>query len=245
MERILERILDWIFPRRCIFCDGLMEEGLICEECGEKLPWLEEPLCRSHMGRVERLYAALYYDGTVPNAMAKFKFRGRSQLSRCLAALMLERMGTELRAEHCDRILGVPMHPSRQRRRGYNQAQLLARELSVQLDIPYSSCLKKIKRSKQQHTLRGRERKNAQKGSYRCQSLHGEKILLVDDICTSGETLKECARVLREAGAGCVIGAVVCKTPQYRDWKRENDKMLAFDPFNEFNEMINDNEMSV
>lgn len=169
------------------------------------------------MGMVERLYCALYYDGLVPNGIARFKFQQRPRLHKLFAELMMEHMEWSLREEHCDLVVCVPMHKHRQALRGYNQAQLLAKELAVQLEIPYGDCLKKVRKSKEQHKLSRAQRRTAQKDSYACAPLHGEKVLLVDDVCTSGGTMMECARVLREAGASSVVAAAICLTPRYRE----------------------------
>lgn len=194
----------------------MKEAGEVCKDCLRTLPFLEEPLCCEEMEPIHRLYCALSYDKKVPNGMAAFKFHGKSHLSVYFAELMVERMGQELAMEHCDCIVAVPMHPAKLRKRGYNQAQLLADELSRELNVPVSRCLKKVRRSETQHKLSGRDRRSAQKNSYGCTTLHGEKVLLIDDICTTGSTLRECARTLRKAGASCIIAATVCKTPYYR-----------------------------
>jgi len=221
----MERLLNWLFPPRCIFCGEFLEtEGDICPKCRENIPKPKETLCRSNMGMVERLYCALYYDGLVPKGIAKFKFQQRPRLHKQFAELMLEGMEWNLREEQCDLVLCVPMHKQRQALRGYNQAQLLAKELAEQLELPYRDCLKKVRKSKEQHTLSRAQRRSAQKDSYACTPLHGEKVLLVDDVCTSGGTMMECARVLREAGASSVIGATICLTPRDRRKKANPSK---------------------
>ena len=211
------KLLDILFPRRCIFCGGLLDEDNVsCTQCERSLPFREDPLCDEMMEPLDRLYCALTYEKQVPKGMANFKFHGKSHLAAYFVQLMLRQMRKQLEEEHIDLIVAVPMHRYKRRRRGYNQAELLAKQLSAELNIPHSTCLKKIRRSATQHELSGRERRSAQKGSYSCEALQGQRVLLVDDICTTGSTLKECARVLKAAGASCVIGAAVCKTAKYR-----------------------------
>ncbi len=213
---LLDVLLDILFPRRCIFCGELMEEsGFACKHCEQTLPFLDNARCDEVMEPLDGLYCALFYDHAVPQGIANFKFHGKSRLAAYFADLMLKQMERQLNKEHFDLVVAVPMQPSKLRKRGYNQARLLAERLGKQLDIPCSSCLKKIRSSQTQHELSGRERRHAQKGSYGCESLHGEKILLVDDICTTGSTLKECARTLKAAGASCVVAAAICRTPRY------------------------------
>ena len=211
----MRTLLDLFFPRRCMFCGQLMkEDGEVCAVCEKRLPYLEEPLCQHQMGAVDRLYCALWYDGKVPQGIYHLKFRGKSHVHHWFAETMVKAMGKELREENIDLVTCVPMHRKRQRRRGYNQAQLLARDVAYLLDIPYEDCLSKTKLTREQHRLSGKERMLRQKGSYSCSPFRGERVLLIDDVCTSGETMKECARVLKEAGASAVIGAAACRTPK-------------------------------
>ncbi|MBQ8599359.1 MAG: ComF family protein [Oscillospiraceae bacterium] len=225
-----KNVLELLFPRKCIFCGEIMSgEGQVCFRCEENLPRLENPLCQEKMGQVERVYCALSYERRVPNAIAAFKFRGKSRLHRYFVKQMLLQMGPQLEDEGCDFMVCVPMYPTKERKRGYNQSALLAQELSVQLNIPCSDCLKKVKKTQEQHNLSGEARRTAQKNSYTCRPLHGEKVLLVDDICTTGETMKECARVLREAGASMVIGAAICSTPWEMRNKLEAPQRLWYD----------------
>ncbi len=211
----MKKLLDVLFPRRCMFCGQQMEEnGEVCSVCEKKLPYLEDPFCEQQMGAVDRLYCALWYDDRVPQGIYNLKFRGKSHLHRWFAEAMIKAMRNELQREHIDLVTCVPMHRKRQRRRGYNQAQLLAQEVAYLLNVPYSDCLKKVKLTREQHRLSAKERALRQKDSYFCQALSGERVLLIDDVCTSGETMKECACVLKEAGASLVIGAAACRTPR-------------------------------
>lgn len=223
-------VLDLLFPRKCIFCGEVMSgEGEACPRCEEQLSRLQEPLCRENVGKLDRVYCALYYEKNVPDGIAAFKFLGKSRLHRYFVEQMLLQMAPQLEEEHCDLIVCVPMYPAKEQKRGYNQSALLAQELSRQLGIPCSDCLRKIKKTKEQHKLSGSARRTAQKNSYFCGSLCGEKVLLVDDIYTTGETMKECARALREAGASSVIGVAICNTPKEAQIKLEAPERLWYD----------------
>ena len=214
-------ILDWLFPKKCMFC-GTISPTEACEDCCKGLPKLEDPLCMEQADHLDRVYALWAYDGRIPDGIAAFKFHGKAHLSRWFAQRLTEELGDLLRKEACDIVVAIPMHPKKLRRRGYNQAQLLAEDIATALALPFHGCLHKIKNSKTQHELKGKERRNAQKGSYACDPLHGEKVLLVDDICTTGETMKECARMLKEAGASQVIGLAIAKTLTYDPEKTLN-----------------------
>lgn len=148
---------DLLFPKRCPFCRKIIEgRAAACSDCEKGLPYLTEPLCWIDMGEIERVYCAVSYNGAVPNGIAEFKFRGKSQLAPYFADLMMKQMGDALRGEGCDAVVCVPMHQGKQRVRGYNQAELLARELAKRLELPYRPCLVQTNRSKDQHSQIGR-----------------------------------------------------------------------------------------
>lgn len=209
---------DLLFPNRCPFCRKLIDaKATVCHRCEQGLPYLPKPLCRIDMGEVKRLYCAVYYDGAVPDGIGEFKFRGKSQLAPYFADLMMKRMGEELRQEGCSCVCCVPMHRSKQRMRGYNQAELLAKELARRLGAAYRPCLVKVRSSKDQHTLTAEQRRTNLRNSYRACGVCEGTILLVDDVCTSGSTLKECAQTLRDGGASCVIAASIALTPNRQE----------------------------
>ncbi len=214
MKSIWNSFMDWLYPRRCVFCGKIMdcgENGECCPVCLKNLFFLEEPLWTMDMGAAEHVYSAIYYEEPMPNGIYHFKFRNKSHLCKPFAAMILDRMKDALLAERCEIVTAVPMHPYRRRRRGYNQAELLGRELAKGLELPYENCLRRVKLTRIQHRVERSERKLAQRGSFASRPLHGEKVLLVDDIVTSGSTLKECARVLMESGASSVTAVTLCR----------------------------------
>ncbi len=207
-------LLDWFFPRRCGLCRDILAidtAGDICPDCFENLKYLEEPLCAVSMGAAEHVYSAAYYEEPMSRGIHNFKFYNKSYLHKPFAAIMMEQMGESLKAENCEIVTSVPMHPIRKRKRGYDQSELLAKEIAKLMELPYVPCLKRIKLTKIQHSMEHNERKTAQLGSFACAELHGEKVLLVDDVFTSGATLRECAKVLTEAGASTVCAATLCR----------------------------------
>lgn len=114
-----------------------------------------------------------------------------------------------------DIIVPVPMTKSGQKKRGFNQAQKIAKELSYYSRRPVcSSALVKIRETKQQHTLTERQRRENLKGAFwvvRAHEISGKRVLLVDDVFTTGSTADECAKMLKKAGASCVIIGTICK----------------------------------
>ena len=133
-----------------------------------------------------------------------------------MAELMARRLGGKILACRPDCICGVAMHPLKQRRRGYNQADELAAQLAKRLDIPCATLLEKRKNTAAQHTLSAEKRRSNLKGAYTVpcpQQVYGKRILLVDDVVTTGTTLTECAEALYAAGAQWV-GAVCFAHPR-------------------------------
>lgn len=209
-------LLDLLFPKRCAYCRRIVGSDVpCCPKCRAEMPGMKQPLCRTQDGSADRVYCAVWYDGFVPNAIGQFKFYGKSQLAAHFAELMMERMGERLWEEQCDLIACVPMHRKKQRARGYNQAELLAKELSKRLGVPCKPLLAKNKDTREQHKLSGKDRLTNLKGTYVSKVLSGQKILLVDDVSTSGATMRECAAALKQAGASAVIGAAIALTPRH------------------------------
>lgn len=123
---------------------------------------------------------------------------------------MAQHLGPALLEEEPDLLCGVAMHTKRKRKRGYNQAQLIAQELAKQLHLPCQQLLEKTAATAAQHTLSAAERRTNLQGVYRVldeQQVAGKRILLVDDVITTGSTMLACAQALRQAGASWV-GAV-------------------------------------
>ncbi len=138
------------------------------------------------------------------------KFNEYPQYADKLAILMNRIIGFD--PKEYDVITFVPMHPMRQVTRGYNQSELLARQLSKELNIPCEALLIKIKNNLAQHELSAKERKKNVKGVY--QAINQEKIkrkniLIIDDVITTGHTLGECCRMLEKAKAGKITCASV------------------------------------
>lgn len=216
MSALGEWLLELCFPTRCCFCRRLTGPGRpVCARCAGKYP--DRPA-----GQRERLlapglraYAPLRYEGAVRGALLRFKFGERTGYASVFAAFMLKCLDEN--AISCDSITWVPLSERRLRERGYDQARLLAEALAAPVGLPCAPMLVKTRHTKPQSGLKSREqrRRNAE-GAYRAADgapIRGKRVLLVDDIVTSGATLSECARVLKRSGAA----AVVCLTAASRD----------------------------
>ena len=113
-----------------------------------------------------------------------------------------------------DLVVSIPLHPKREKSRGYNQSELLARVIGKELGLPVVNLLARVKNNSSQTGLNEDERRKNVAGIFRFKTgINGKKILLVDDVLTTGATMEEGAKVLKEAGAGEILGAVVAIAP--------------------------------
>jgi competence protein ComFC len=200
----------------------------LCDRCRARIRRLEEPLCRRCGAEVEsarrecgcrgrlkalsRLRSAVAYEGPAEIALQRFKYRGWRRLAEPLALLMAERLVVEgLSAPWA---VAVPLHSSRLRQRGFNQSELLARELRrrLSLDSPPGRLVRTRPTPPQVgHDRRWRLENVRDAFEWRGASLDAQSILLVDDVATTGATLEACAAALRAAGSGPVMGVSVAR----------------------------------
>jgi ComF family protein len=189
----------------------------LCDRCGDPLPTWREislplalcPRCRRGRRHVDRARAIGGYDGSLRAIVHALKYEGRRSLARPLAAMMRAR-GADMLAG-ADWVVPVPLHPSRRRERGFNQAADLARHLGA----PVRPVLRRSRATRTQTGLpaarrhrnvrgafiltSGREGLGRREGQERLEGLAGSVVVLVDDVSTTGATLDACARVLKEA----------------------------------------------
>ncbi|MGN1417336.1 MAG: ComF family protein [Oscillospiraceae bacterium] len=220
-----EMLIDLIFPNRCPFCGKVIHwSRYCCEDCYKKAEWINFDnvrICRRCGHYVcecdkEKIYcdrcffAASYSDENVKNAVLALKYKQ----SKNAAVIFSQRLYELLKSESCtdiDCIVPVPMNRKKQRRRGYNQSEILAEHLSELLDSPVrTDLIGKRYSSETQHSRTAEERKAAAETEYFSldKRLNGEKILLCDDIFTTGSTVSRCAELLKNIGASSVTAAV-------------------------------------
>ena len=205
----LESLASLLFPPRCAFCGKPGVHG-VCSECEKALPYCKTPL--HERAGIGACLAPLKYEGIVREALLNYKFNAGQ--SRCtgfgdvLAQAAAAHFGGEV-----DLVTYVPVSKKRKQERGYDQSYLLARETCRHWSVAPETLLQKTKDNVAQSSLSSREeRQKNVVGAYVAvneDKIKGQRILLIDDILTTGATLREAARVLREAGAEKVICATL------------------------------------
>lgn len=220
-KKWIEKIRTVLYPRRCACCSRIIPaEKELCAFCEARLPRLPEPVCRRcGQARAECLCSRgprpLYWDGfcapfyyrdVAAQGIRQMKFRGRADGAVFFAGEMAQTLRRVFPKENLDAVCYVPMTKRKQRERGYNQAALLAKHLAEELQLPLLHSLVKTRDNRIQHKLKFPERQENVRGIYACrESLTGKRILLVDDIKTTGFTLNACAEALKAAGARRVV----------------------------------------
>lgn len=224
---MFQQILQFLFPPKCVFCGSLVESRKsleICQGCYKKVPFFHEGfLPLSHEEPYSSLRAQLIclckYEGMVKSTILRYKFMNKSGYCRAFAKLLVERIKKMTNYQNLDIIVGVPLNLDRERLRGFNQAQLLAKEISNGLKKAHDpSLLIRVRNTKIQSTLEKSERilnmKDAFQVSYQ-RDIKNKTVLLVDDIATTGATLGECSKALLTAGAKEVVCAVIASGRKY------------------------------
>lgn len=198
------KLLALFFPTRCIFCKSLTDGVFICPKCQGTVPWNLDDNREKKGEFFTQCVAPLRYRGDVITSFHRYKFSGYQSYAKQYAVLMAQCITDRLEMSP-DFITWAPISPSRRRRRGYDQSQLLARELGRILQCPVRSTLIKSRHTPAQSALvHPHERRANALGAYQLNSkisVAGCRILLIDDIITSGSTLSECARILQTHGA--------------------------------------------
>ena len=217
MIKFFDYILSLIYPPKCVFCGTVIDKSDICEECEKTLPYTKGDSIYQKFPFVDKCISPLYYKDYVRRAVLRFKFAGCSCYSRRLGGIMSECAENNLDCGSIDMVSCIPLSRKRMHDRGYNQAELLAKEISKKVGIEYLPTLKKIRHNTAQSTIKDSKQRAANViGAYRvidAEEVKGKYILLVDDVVTTGSTVSECARILKKSGAK----AVYCVTLARRE----------------------------
>lgn len=228
-KTVSDRVLDWIYPRRCPLCDRIIENprGMLCSECKPRLRFLKEPLCmkcgRSLENRTEEYckeciekphrfvasFAPFAYRAQLQESILRMKYHQRAEYADFFGKSIAFFGKEKLQHWKPELILPVPLHPSRARNRGYNQAELIAKAVGKECGIPVdASTLKRNKKTRPQKELSYELRcENLRSAFSVSRKLTAECVLIVDDIFTTGSTMDTISELLAEKGVRRIYGA--------------------------------------
>lgn len=221
LREVAKKTVRLLFPLRCPFCDGIVESfgekvcrqcagkprlltPPYCMKCGKKL-WDEGELCADCREK-KHVFArgrALYEYESAAGALYRLKYGGRQEYADFFGEEMALYLGGFIREIRPDALIPIPLHGRRMRRRGYNQAALLARALGRYLDIPVEEkCLARVKNTVPLKRLNPKERQNNLKRAFNIEQndVKLKTVIIVDDIYTTGSTVDEAARTLAACG---------------------------------------------
>ncbi|MBQ8877674.1 MAG: ComF family protein [Lachnospiraceae bacterium] len=222
---------ELLFPTRCAVCDDVTDdkENRVCRSCTEKIVYIKPPFCMkcgkqlweeddeycTDCSRKKHFYiqgTALYEYGSMADSLFRFKYASRAEYACFYGRELWEKRRRWLLAIKPDALVPVPVHPSRKRKRGYNQASLIAKELSELSGIPVNEeLIARTKRTKAQKELSERQRQNNLKKAFKIlqNDVKLNTIVIIDDIYTTGSTIDAVAELLLQAGVGKVYYMVM------------------------------------
>ena len=236
-NKFISTVADVLFPPRCPICDGLLEpeeksarihrdcvgklypvRGSVCMHCGRPLECANAEYCHDCVGKVSvseltQGKALFLYQGSIKETMYRFKYSNRREYARFFAAYAKRQYGEWIKSKGIDVIIPVPMYEKKRRLRGYNQAESLARALSLDFEIPVDTGLvQRVKDTMPQKALSDLERKKNLKNAFQSKEsvVQYKEILLVDDIYTTGSTAMAVAEAIRKTNACRVYVLSVC-----------------------------------
>ena len=211
-RKLTDSLLNLLFPPKCPFCGKVIEEPGVCGGCAARLPWLgDADGLRTFPGGL--VCAGVFrYEGAVREALLRMKFEGRAAYTEPLGRLV-GRCAAEWFGGEFDTVTWAPVSAKRRRQRGFDQSELLAASACRTLGLRPARLLVKTRDNPPQSRLRSLEERRANtSGVYalrRGRNVKGRRVLLLDDICTTGETLRACREVLLAGGAASVVCAAL------------------------------------
>lgn len=221
--RYLQAIVQWLFPPKCVLCGKILEkdETDFCHQCRIDAP--ECPIVRDKYPFISRWTAMWYYEDTVRRSLLRYKFYGKRHYAAAYGRALAMKLQREERTDF-DVMTWVPVSDKRRRKRGFDQVELIADCLGQELGSQPRAYLKKIRNNPPQSRIVGQAERRANVlgcyGVLHPEEITGKRILLLDDIITTGATAGECARMLLTAGAKEVQLAVVAAARQHKKGSR-------------------------
>ncbi len=227
-SELFQAAVSLLYPSTCIICGKNVRAGeYLCDGCEAKIIRIVPPFCETcsepFEGSINTAFSCancahrtIHFDAAVAAYRGRgIKYNRQIHLRHVVARWLRAALDDErLRDYEFDVVVPVPLHPARQRERGFNQASLLAQLLSAHTSIPCKPVLKRIRYTTTQTALDRSERMENLHNAFRLRKnadVRGLRVLLIDDVLTTGSTLSECARVLKRAGAKSVHAATAAR----------------------------------
>lgn len=237
-KKLIRAAVDLLYPRNCQFCEQPLaepERGVICAACLEKVKWIKPPCCQRcalpFVGAVSGAFecgyckdlnlhfsqgvAACLATGIVLESIHHFKYHQRMYFGYHLADWIVTAGRQGVDWTQVDVVVPVPLHPRKKREREFNQAEYLAEAVGKSFQKPvWKRCLRRVRDTRTQTRLDAQQRRENLRGAFAArdaEALRGKRLLLVDDVFTTGATLDACAKVLRHAGATEVVVLTVAR----------------------------------
>jgi competence protein ComFC len=233
---LIGAVASLLYPPACAICSANVATGqYLCGDCDAKVVRIVPPFCAKcsepFSGAITSIFTcancahrALHFDaavavyrsrGIIRRVMLEFKYHRQIHLRHLVARWLFAALDDgRLRGRVFDLIVPVPLHPARERERGFNQSALLAQLLSAQIVVASKPALERIRYTTTQTAFDRAERMQNLHGAFRLRKnadVRDLRVLLIDDVLTTGSTLSECARVLKWAGAACVYAATAAR----------------------------------
>lgn len=208
--KIIEKLLEIIYPSKCAICNKTSKNS-ICKNCYRNIA--SKCKIKKYKNKYYDMHLYLYkHEGIIRNKIIAYKFNDKSYLHEFFSQLILKNEKVCCLLKSYDIIIPVPIHKKRMKNRGYNQTSLIARDISNKIQglLFENNVLRKQIHTKAQSTLNKFERSNNIVGTYKVtnkQKIENKRIVLLDDVYTTGNTANECSKILKENGAKdiCVL----------------------------------------
>lgn len=230
LNEILNSILNFLLPRGCLICNQEIPLGVLCNNCLDSIPIISSALCKVCGRPIQKGVVCRFCKGEifldrgrawtlfippVDKIIHQFKYRKWTKLAGLFGSGMVQVLKADFYLKRSEIIAPVPLFWWKKLRRGYNQARLLADFIGRECNIEVVEALSRNKNTKTQTRLKDRERKENVWSAFNVRDdlVKDRIVLLVDDVMTSGATIKECARVLKQSGAKKVYALVAAITP--------------------------------
>lgn len=216
INEIVKYVINLIYPNVCGICDKLCDDD-ICKKCEIKLNNISKIKIDRYTNKYFKKHLYIFkYEGIIKERLIKYKFNERNYIYKAFVKFMLKNKKICDFLKNYDIIIPVPIHTKRRMERGYNQSALIAKAISKkipQIDYLEDVLIKKIN-NKPQSTKNKSERKNNVIGAYYMKNkekINNKKILLLDDIYTTGNTVNECCKILQSANPKCIDVITIAK----------------------------------